>query len=438
MGSFSGKKKTTSTSTSTVAPTSAYAPYTNQAVGDAQKIYQDNTPLFQSLAGKAMGVSNGLGVAAGTAASLAGGTNPAQAAYGRLQNAGANDTSIPILQQMAGGSASPGDYSNIGTSNPAIGLLSGMAHGQANGETSQFYHDTLAGNYLNNNPFIDRIAQQGQDAALKAVNQRFAATGIGEGLSTPYAQAAGGSIADANNNLRYTAYGNELNRMGQIGAQSDSQFNATGDRNLAAAQGLGSLSNSTDALRLNAQQAKDGAFQSDRSSQLAAAQSLGSQNNLNNATSLAATGGNIQSILSGLGLGTNIADSQYKGIAGSAMLPYAGLEGYSDLINSLTGRYATTNGTSTGTEKYTPSALDSAGKVVKIGTSLASLFSDRRLKTDISRVGTTDDGLGVYTYRYTFGGPIHMGVMADEVAQIRPEALGPVVAGFATVNYGAL
>jgi hypothetical protein len=31
-----------------------------------------------------------------------------------------------------------------------------------------------------------------------------------------------------------------------------------------------------------------------------------------------------------------------------------------------------------------------------------------------------------------------LGVMADEVAKLRPWALGPKRAGFATVNYGAL
>lgn len=66
-----------------------------------------------------------------------------------------------------------------------------------------------------------------------------------------------------------------------------------------------------------------------------------------------------------------------------------------------------------------------------------NLFSDRRLKTDIRKVGKTDDGLNVYTYRYITGGPVHMGVMADEVEMVMPEAVGELN-GFKAVNYGMI
>jgi hypothetical protein len=42
-------------------------------------------------------------------------------------------------------------------------------------------------------------------------------------------------------------------------------------------------------------------------------------------------------------------------------------------------------------------------------------LSDRRAKMDIRRVGTTDGGVPIYTYKYV-GDPVtRMGVMADEV-----------------------
>ena len=69
--------------------------------------------------------------------------------------------------------------------------------------------------------------------------------------------------------------------------------------------------------------------------------------------------------------------------------------------------------------------------------SAAILASDRRLKTNISLIGQRPDGLNLYSYDYIWGQPA-VGVMADEVAALRPEALGPVVGGYATVNYGAL
>jgi hypothetical protein len=69
---------------------------------------------------------------------------------------------------------------------------------------------------------------------------------------------------------------------------------------------------------------------------------------------------------------------------------------------------------------------------------LASIFSDRRLKRSIELVGREADGLGIYLCRYLWSRTRRLMVMADEVAKLRPWALGPRRAGFATVNYGAL
>lgn len=50
--------------------------------------------------------------------------------------------------------------------------------------------------------------------------------------------------------------------------------------------------------------------------------------------------------------------------------------------------------------------------------------SDRRLKTDITRVGTLDDGLPVYRFRYKGQRAFQIGVMADEVEKVHPSAVG--------------
>ena len=60
------------------------------------------------------------------------------------------------------------------------------------------------------------------------------------------------------------------------------------------------------------------------------------------------------------------------------------------------------------------------------------------MKRDVVRVGEFPDGLGIYAYRYVMNAKRVLGVMADEVAKLRPWALGPSKAGYATVNYGAL
>jgi hypothetical protein len=61
-------------------------------------------------------------------------------------------------------------------------------------------------------------------------------------------------------------------------------------------------------------------------------------------------------------------------------------------------------------------------------------YSDRRLKTNIHRISTRPDGLGVYEFEYIWGGGKHIGLMAQEVLGIYPDAVGSV-GGYYTVDY---
>jgi opacity protein-like surface antigen len=49
--------------------------------------------------------------------------------------------------------------------------------------------------------------------------------------------------------------------------------------------------------------------------------------------------------------------------------------------------------------------------------------SDIRLKRDIVLVGRRDDGLGIYSYRYLWSDTVYVGVMAQEVALVHPDAV---------------
>lgn len=99
---------------------------------------------------------------------------------------------------------------------------------------------------------------------------------------------------------------------------------------------------------------------------------------------------------------------------------------------------ATADGYNAQMQKY-QADLQARGGFLSGLASLGSaiITSDRRLKTNINLIGQRPDGLNLYSYDYVWGQPA-VGVMADEVAVLRPEALGPVVGGYATVNYGAL
>lgn len=76
------------------------------------------------------------------------------------------------------------------------------------------------------------------------------------------------------------------------------------------------------------------------------------------------------------------------------------------------------------------------GGLLSIGKSI--IPSDRHLKTDIEKIGEDPDGLGLYRYRYIGEDDVHEGVMAQEVAELRPWALGPTVDGYMTVDYDLL
>ncbi len=64
--------------------------------------------------------------------------------------------------------------------------------------------------------------------------------------------------------------------------------------------------------------------------------------------------------------------------------------------------------------------------------------SDLRLKTNISRIGTTVFGLPHYRFAYLGSDEMFTGVMAQDVLDVRPEAVIRDAAGFYRVNYGML
>ena len=63
---------------------------------------------------------------------------------------------------------------------------------------------------------------------------------------------------------------------------------------------------------------------------------------------------------------------------------------------------------------------------------------DRRLKTGIVRVGTHRAGFGLYRFRYLWSDIEHVGVLAQEVLKVLPNAVVRGDDGYLRVNYGAL
>jgi hypothetical protein len=69
-------------------------------------------------------------------------------------------------------------------------------------------------------------------------------------------------------------------------------------------------------------------------------------------------------------------------------------------------------------------------------------YSDERLKTNIEKVGSLENGLNLYSYNYKDGYDLpegkQIGVMAQEVEAIMPEAVVEMDNGFKAVNYAML
>lgn len=137
---------------------------------------------------------------------------------------------------------------------------------------------------------------------------------------------------------------------------------------------------------------------------------------------------------------TQVAPTDYLGAVNSA---YGGQvagaqsrnQAQQAMMGGLTGLAGTLGGAALLSGLFSGGGA-AAGGMGAVGGALP-LFaaSDRRLKTDIRRVGETKAGLPIYTYRYKDGGPTQMGVMAQDVARKKPSAVGDIGGGFLGVDY---
>ncbi len=76
--------------------------------------------------------------------------------------------------------------------------------------------------------------------------------------------------------------------------------------------------------------------------------------------------------------------------------------------------------------------------VVPLWNQPAVWASDIRLKRDIVRVGALDNGLALYRYKYRDSEREYVGVMAQEVAAVMPDAVQQGDDGYLRVDYGKL
>lgn len=103
------------------------------------------------------------------------------------------------------------------------------------------------------------------------------------------------------------------------------------------------------------------------------------------------------------------------------------INGLSNVLNAQSSAYANAP------EDQTGAIVGAVG-----GIAAAAMMSDRRLKRNVVRIGRRADTLAIYAYEYVWGGGLQIGVMADEVAQIYPDAVIRTASGYDAVDYAAI
>jgi hypothetical protein len=134
--------------------------------------------------------------------------------------------------------------------------------------------------------------------------------------------------------------------------------------------------------------------------------------------------------ISALLSGSQVQMPQFQGYTGSTVAPTPYLQAMQAQDAAAVQRY----GIAANQAASNLSGL--YGLAGGLGGALINKYSDRRLKSNIVRVGTHPLGIGVYEYDI-FGGR-ERGVMADEVEKVKPEAVLLQPNGYKMVNYGIL
>lgn len=75
------------------------------------------------------------------------------------------------------------------------------------------------------------------------------------------------------------------------------------------------------------------------------------------------------------------------------------------------------------------------GGLFGLGAAGVYKYSDKRLKKNVKKIGKTNDGQNLYRYEYKGSDTPEIGLMAQEVAKKRPDAVAVMPSGYMAVDY---
>ena len=237
-----------------------------------------------------------------------------------------------------------------------------------------------------------------------------------------------------------------INQAQQFGAQAGNTANLANQSSLNQARQFGSQARNTSSLanaqarnnmgQFNAQQ-RQAAQMANQNAGLA-----GSQQRLNAGNQL----GNLSNLGFGMGqtVNRNMAQDGAMKQGLNQLLIDAARNQFNQYTNQPykdTGLISAALGQAPVPQTTTTSKNPGLFDYLTLGASM----SDMRLKTNINQVGNLPNGLGIYTWDWTedavnkgLANDMHIGVLAQEVAEVMPEAVVHTPSGYLAVKYGEL
>ena len=395
--------------------------------GSQTVTFEGDTPtITQTLAPDALqALRNQQEVQAGLSGLAVGATNTAQGALARPFN-----PTGPSLQTSLGGFGAVPNAPNLG--------LYGQAQGGLAAPTLQGYDPSGVPNApvspgtTGQEAILSRLRPEmaQQEAATR---NRLANQGLASG-----GEAYTNEMRDLTNrqNDQYTQAA-----LQGIGLDTAAQQNAFSQAMSRAQFGQGTQAQQF-GLGVQSQGLQNQALQQNQNTALAQLQAQNSQqaNQFNQAQQMAQFGNQAQqqslaqqlalrnqplNEISGLMSGSQIMMPQFQGYSGSQVAPAPVFNAAQAAGAAATQNYGIAQ---SGVNAQTSGMYDLLGAGVRL--------SDRRLKSNIVRVG--DHPLGVGVYEYDIAGRRERGVMAQEVLAVKPSAVHVHPSGYYMVDYGVL
>lgn len=317
-----------------------------------------------------------------------------------------------------------------------------LEQAQIMGQTSKDQLDFAKQQYADIYPYVkdymasQKIATEAETQQALSYNERYnriygpmeeGFASEASGWNTPARQEqdrarAGADVATAFNQQRKAA----LDTLGRFGvdpsttrfAALDSTYRINQAAATASAETQAGLGTELTGLGLTQQAINTGRGYAGDSSTLIGAGTQAGKSGISAANQTFATGSEA--------MGTPV---QYAGLANQSR---------AGATSALNAGFQNELGAAQFNQQNDQNFMQGLGSIVGGALGVGKLFlSDRRLKTDVERIGVLDNGLPIYRFRYRGDQTIYIGLMADEVEKVRPYAVGTTTSGYKAVDYDA-